>query len=345
MSIYKGTQLLSGVATPVQGARNIGQIILSTIPLTDAGSHLLNGALINGSGIYSAFVDYIASIYDASADYFTTEALWQQSVTNTGYCDKYVYDSTNNTVRLPKYGNQLVSVLSSSVPVVGNGMTLGMTNGTDNVGLQYQFTAYPRLQPSKQIYGANITTTDQGDISFSDNSGSVYGVTTDPTKSGVVADLSDIPATNVYYYVVVATSTKTEIEVDIDEIATDLNGKADTDLSNVTNTSGFRKLVEVYNNGTSGYKVYREYNPSTGDYIGLWCEQWGQAVGPTNTEYTVTYLKTFTDTNYTLFVCPHFQNSSGVPYLSFGYTKTASQFTAYGQDPIDWLAQGYITTT
>ena len=38
-----------------------------------------------------------------------------------------------------------------------------------------------------------------------------------------------------YYYIVIATSTKTDIQVDIDEIATDLNGKADTDLTNITN--------------------------------------------------------------------------------------------------------------
>ena len=32
------------------------------------------------------------------------------------------------------------------------------------------------------------------------------------------------------------TGEKTEIEVDIDEIATDLNGKADVDLSNVSSS-------------------------------------------------------------------------------------------------------------
>lgn len=44
---------------------------------------------------------------DPTADYFATEADWQSEVATTGVCGKFVYDGTNNTVRLPKYGNKL----------------------------------------------------------------------------------------------------------------------------------------------------------------------------------------------------------------------------------------------
>lgn len=332
-----------GIISADTGTRNIGKIEQSTIPLTDAGLHLLDGALLQ-YGSYKAFIDYIASIYDPSANYFCTEVEWQQSVTNTGYCDKYVYNSTNNTVRLPKYGNQLVSVLSSSVPVVGNGIALGLTNGTSTGGLagqsEYIDVALGIIKPVASAYGSAIT--NQGN--YREYASGIYGVTTDPTKSGIVADLSDIPACNVYYYVVVATSTKTDIEVDIDEVVTDLNGKADADLSNVTNTSGFRKLIKTYTNGASGYKLYREYNPSTGAYNGIWCEQYGKCVGQISSAYTVTYLKSFRDTNYQLFVTPHQQDSNAVVYLQFGYDKTPEQFTCYGNYENDWLAQGYMAT-
>jgi hypothetical protein len=43
--------------------RSIGEIVPSCIPLTDAGLHLLDGALIQGGGIYSDFVTYIADLY------------------------------------------------------------------------------------------------------------------------------------------------------------------------------------------------------------------------------------------------------------------------------------------
>ena len=84
-------------------SRNIGEIVTSTIPLTDAGLHLLDGALLS-YGSYQAFVDYIADLYDSGdyPDLFDTEADWQASVTTYGVCGKFVYDSINNTVRLPK---------------------------------------------------------------------------------------------------------------------------------------------------------------------------------------------------------------------------------------------------
>ena len=47
-------------------SRNVGEIITSSLPLTDAGLHLLDGSLIQGDGINSEFVDYIANIYKIS---------------------------------------------------------------------------------------------------------------------------------------------------------------------------------------------------------------------------------------------------------------------------------------
>lgn len=85
MSIYKGTQLISGVATPIEPTRNIGQIIPSLLPITDAGLHLLDGTLISGDGIYKGFVDYIAELYnaDSTANYFAQshgEIAWVQPI-------------------------------------------------------------------------------------------------------------------------------------------------------------------------------------------------------------------------------------------------------------------------
>ena len=219
--------------------RNIGEIVTSTIPLTDAGLHLLDGALIN-YGSYSAFVDYIADLYD-SGDYtaiFDTEANWQATVTLTGVCDKFVYDSVNNTVRLPKYGNQIFTKSpSGTVPVVGNGMTLGLTNGTNLVGLNSSAVQTNRDMFTTDAYNVNVTT------STSSATGVLgkLGVTTDGSKSGLIADLSNITnyPLDCYYYVVIATSTKTQIQVDIDEIATDLNGKMDTDGTNASSSVKF----------------------------------------------------------------------------------------------------------
>lgn len=210
-------------------SRNIGEIITSTIPLTDAGLHLLDGSLISGNGIYSDFVNYISTL-DLTANYFCTEAEWQQSVTDYGVCGKFVYDSVNNTVRLPKYNNKIYTG-GGTAPVVGNGSALGIIQTNNGASIGNMISWYGTDFQLRYLTSSGISSAPFG--------GSVpVGVTTDATNSGIIAQLSDITTSlDGYYYIVIATSTKTDIQVDIDEIATGLNGKADVDLTNVTDTA------------------------------------------------------------------------------------------------------------
>lgn len=210
-------------------SRNIGEIVASTLPLTDAGLHLLDGALIDGYGIYSAFVEYIASIYDASASYFCTEAEWQSSVNTYGVCGKFVYDSVNNTVRLPKITGILEG--TTDVTALGDLVEAGLPNITGEVAFKGQAggNQYQASGAFSYIEYGNAGS-DQGNNAYwradfnASRSSSIYG------NSSTVQ-----PQTiKCHYYIVIATSTKTDIQVDIDEIATDLNSKADVDLSNIS---------------------------------------------------------------------------------------------------------------
>lgn len=45
-------------------SRNIGEIVQSTIPLTDAGLHLLDGSLIYEGGVYDDFFQYMEGLYN-----------------------------------------------------------------------------------------------------------------------------------------------------------------------------------------------------------------------------------------------------------------------------------------
>ena len=225
------------------GSRNIGEIVASTTPLTDAGLHLLDGSKLQ-YGSYKSFIDYIATLYN-SGDYsaiFDTEANWQSAMATYGVCSKFVYDSVNNTVRLPKYGNQIITTnpsitTASTVPVKGNGMTLGLTDG--NTGRGTVVASNGTIGWQNGAYGHVVSTTASGNFTYAYG---YAGVTTNATKSGIIADTSNLLSiTNYsldcYYYIVIATTTKTDIQVDIDEIATDLNGKADVDLTNLSSTS------------------------------------------------------------------------------------------------------------
>lgn len=217
--------------------RNIGEIAMSTLPLTDAGLHLLDGSLLQ-YGIYKDFIDYIAGLYtsNSSANYFCTETEWQNSVTTYGSCGKFVYDSTNNTVRLPKVSDILQG--TSDVSALGSLIEAGLPNITGNIAPLYYSgsEAYANgAFTQTAFYNTGITSGSQigqcGTNFDASRSSSIYG------NSSTVQ-----PQTiKVLYYIVVATSVKTNIEVDIDQVATDLasvntslTNKASINLDNIT---------------------------------------------------------------------------------------------------------------
>ena len=234
MSLYLGENLMSGQATLVGESRNIGQIIPSTIPLTDAGLHLLDGALIQGGGIYSAFVDYIAGLVSTYPNLFVTESAWQSAVSSKGVCGKFVYDSVNNTVRLPKITGIIEG--TTDLTALGDLIEAGLPNITGKI----EKSTGGVITNSKVSGSGAFSTTQTSDLGISDSAkyGESLKVSFDASRSSSIYGNSNTvqpQAIKVLYYIVIATTTKTEIEVDIDEIATDLNGKADTDLTNTTN--------------------------------------------------------------------------------------------------------------
>ena len=262
--------------------RNIGEIVTSTIPLTDADLHLLDGSLLSGSGIYGGFVTYIAGLVTDYPDLFTTELLWQQTVSNYGVCGKFVYDSNNNTVRLPKItgftegttdANALGDLVQAGLPNI-TGEFNTYQAGLDTIANgAFQGTNYP-------IYNWNtVAGATQKDMHYSFNasrSSSIYG------NSNTVQP----QAIKVLYYIVIATSTKTDIQVDIDEIATDLNGKADTDLSNCV-SGAFESVVALAQ--STGKNTVMSWN----------APDWASAETKTvNTTYTATSNGYFITSGY-----------------------------------------------
>jgi hypothetical protein len=147
-------------------------------------------------------------------------------------------------------------------------MAVGLTNGSINAGLYYeeeQSGSGRFLTASVNAFGSNVgagvNTPHPNPYTRYDS----IGITTDPTKSGIITQLSDITTSlDGYYYIVVANSTKTEIQSDIDEIATDLNGKLDTDGSNAPSklsSALLSRFVPDYTNGisqtlTTSYQSY-----------------------------------------------------------------------------------------
>lgn len=224
--------------------RNVGEIIESALPLTDAGLHLLDGSLILGGGIYDEFVQYVAGLVSTYPACFTTEATWQQSVNDYGVCGKFVYDSVNNTVRLPKITGivegttdltALGDLVEAGLPnITGSANISGPWNsGTTEADAQANNSAIWTPSSSRNVPNGSSSTTSVDSIRINASyANPIYGNSTTVQPQTI----------KVLYYIVIASSVKTAIEVDIDKIATDLNGKADKDLSNAT-TGAFENVV------------------------------------------------------------------------------------------------------
>lgn len=207
--------------------KNIGAIVQSMVPLTDAGLHLLDGSLIQ-MGVYSEFVEYMANLYGDGTNipsYFCSESDWQTAVTTYGVCGKFVYDSVNNTVRLPKVTGIIEG--TTDITALGDLIEAGLPNITGQAnkyvgygngsGAIYITSGQEGLASPGSSYGTQVLNLDAS------RSSSIYGNSSTVQPQTIKA----------FYYIVIANSTKTEIQSDIDEIATDLNGKADVDLSNI----------------------------------------------------------------------------------------------------------------
>lgn len=99
----------------------------------------------------------------------------------TGVAWYYILDTANQRFKLPRTKH---NKYADTLGVVGNGMTLGLTNGTDNVGVcctTEQGSSYG-LRANASRYGTPVSTGN-----FGLNVAGSFGVTTDATKSGIVA--------------------------------------------------------------------------------------------------------------------------------------------------------------
>ncbi len=104
----------------------------------------------------------------------------------------FVINTTDQTFRLPLKNGQ-EGVFADGVK--GNGMTLGLTNGTQTLGIAT--VSGNNVGSYLSIYGTPVGTAIAGE-SLDNKS---LGVTNDPSKSGIIVDKTVPSGWNLYYYV------------------------------------------------------------------------------------------------------------------------------------------------
>ena len=349
MSIYLGTQLLSGVATDtISNAHTLFDFkwtdhTISSMEWTradtfswqdgtvyeNAYNHLV--ADVTGKTPISETIAGITIWYHLADDGHKVCAEDQESnvlaiYNATGVAWYYILDTANQRFKLPRE-NPAREVLGQSVAVVGNGKTLGLTDGTNNGGF-----ASSNSSPTgyTNAYGTNVGTSNVSSGSMLTNK--TYGITTDPTKSGMIADLSETTGVYkgkqyLYFYVGQFSQSATEQTAGLNSEL--FNGKVDLDGSNAT----FAHIVETYSSGTSWYRIYSDG----------WCEQGGFVSSASGT-VTVNFLKTMADTKYvSLKTLDTSSTNQGVQYnqVAFFNRTTTSMQTSTAGVGFSWVVKGF----
>ena len=180
--------------------------------------------------------------------------------TATGVAWYYILDTANTRFKLPR-----MLPLGYTAPVVGNGQTIVLTDGTH---LASMATATSNLSQSNPVGGAVGTSTTSGSPL---DGGKIIGVTTDPTKSGLIAKLSHTSNDGAYKYLYfyVGNTVQGQTTIDVGEITEALNGKADLDLANVSATgtstgAGWAMPSSVYDTLTLGASGAQYTAPANG---------------------------------------------------------------------------------
>ena len=221
-----------------------------------------------------------------------SESEWQANVLADGECDKFSEGNGSTTFRVPKLPTTIASDVPSEVPVVGNGMTVGLmgknSSGQDvYAGLARENSNYP-LTAYKQHYGDPYgVPNNEAAAEFVTS----LGITTDSTKSGIVAQTSATKITG--QWLIVAFGAANNIgNADVANVMQAVE-QVQTSVGTLEQGVGTAVdyIVESYRNGTEWYEVYKSGKVRQGGRVTL-------ADTGSTVDHTITFLRTMPRSNY-----------------------------------------------
>ena len=170
----------------------------------------LNGQIVDINTNTQAFLNRLLQIKTTNPELFTTESNWQsEALLNIDGCVyKFVLNYSGDnvvSVRLPKYPDYVEINAGGTLPVVGNGMTLGWTDGNGNYRGTVELANGGLTVNS--TYGSNLPLSGQTANNFPNNP--LVGITPDPTKSGIQTTLKQTKL-KMRYFIQIATGSETE---------------------------------------------------------------------------------------------------------------------------------------
>jgi hypothetical protein len=262
----------------------------------------------NSKAIYPAVYDLLLKIYNGTETKAGVSVKLHTDTSATDY--DFRINTAEETFMLP-----IKVKLASGKAVVGNGMTLGLTDGTNTTGL-FGASANGALTNYINLYGTAVGTTASG---YNLNPNKSLGITTDPTKSGL--ELSD---SDLYLYFYVGETVQNANLIDAGRIQEKV-------AECITRIDCKAYITETYQNGTSWYRIWSDG----------WCEQGGYFGSTVNNNNGIaTLLKPFKDNNYNIQV-----TVVGSEGYGFAFSKTPTSIVVCvngGNKARNWHASGFI---
>lgn len=290
------------------GGLPVGHEFFTTNPNIPAGCI----PLLGGEYSRTTYADLWAWVQTQSG-YLLEESAWQaKAAANGGNVPFYSKGDGSTTFRVPALP-LAKCITGESLGVKGNGMTLGLTDGTVNFGVQrYNYTPggyfVNPLQGQETKFGSQIGEAADTKTPVS-NKQLTVGLVADAQKTGIIVDLSNQVNG---LWCVKAYGTVTNVgSTDVANISTGLT-EAETRISALENHGAGATVVKSYRNGTEWYRVWSDG----------WVEQGGLATMSYNVAHNL--LKPFADTNYSVFL--QLENAD-THYTSAIIAHTVSSFT------------------
>lgn len=262
----------------------------------------------------------------------------------TGIAWYYILDEDNTQFKLPRSKH---NKYADTVPVVGNGMALGITNGQISRAIgavtvhDSQTTTalmLSRNEPNNLAVDSSVTIQNSSGNDL--GTGKAYGVATTPDSSGLIAQQEQDTDQYKYLYFYVGNFERDAVEQTAGVTTETLNGKADSDLGNIP--ANYDYVVESQEPAAeNGYTWYRKYKSG-------WVEQGGRTatVAGQITPYTLPVV--MANTEYTITATSHLMHTSNASSVNFVSIDTTSfsawsnifGTTGYHAVPFSWFVSG-----
>ena len=249
----------------------------------------------------------------------------------TGVAWYYILDTENKQFKLPRSKH---NKYADTVPVVGNGKSIGLTDGekeyTGGFDTYSGVGITSILANDEQVI---LPSTVSNITSYGSMTKKAWGVTTDSTKSGIIAQQEQDTDQYKYLYFYVGNFERDAVEQTAGITTETLNQKADKDLGNIP--ANYDYVVESQMpTAENGYTWYRKYKSG-------WVEQGGR-IANNSTSTTVTLPVVMTDANYTL-VGGLLNGTASASYEHMNFnnlTPTSFVFTTYDNYGVNWQVSG-----